>query len=96
MTHVITSRCVGTLDAACTSVCPMDCIAGPVPLETLNAVHRDERATRFGDMQLFVDPDSCIDCAACVAVCPVGAILHEDDVPPEEQDAIARNEAFFA
>ena len=96
MAHVITSRCVGTLETACTTVCPMDCIAGPVPLDVLRALPRAERIARFGSVQLFIDPDSCIDCGACIAVCPVGAIFGDDDVPADEHDAIARNEAFFA
>ena len=30
---------------------------------------------------LYIDPDECIDCGACVPECPVEAIFHEDDVP---------------
>ena len=31
--------------------------------------------------QLYIDPDSCIDCEACVPECPVEAIFHEANVP---------------
>ena len=38
---------------------------------------------REGADMLYIDPDECIDCAACVPECPVEAIFFEDDVPPE-------------
>jgi ferredoxin len=33
------------------------------------------------DMQLYIDPEHCIDCEACVPECPVEAIFHESNVP---------------
>lgn len=42
-----------------------------------------------------IDPDVCIDCGACEAVCPVEAIYSEDEVPEEEETFIQRNAAFF-
>jgi ferredoxin len=33
------------------------------------------------EWQLYIDPDSCIDCEACVPECPVAAIFHEDSIP---------------
>jgi ferredoxin len=45
-----------------------------------------------GDGQmLYIDPEECIDCAACVEECPVQAIYAEDDVPASEQHWIAIN-----
>jgi ferredoxin len=36
----------------------------------------------FGDdTQLYIDPDDCIDCGACVNECPVEAIYMDDNVP---------------
>jgi len=35
------------------------------------------------DSQLVIQPDECIDCMACVDVCPVHAIYAEADLPPE-------------
>lgn len=41
----------------------------------------------IGNM-LIIDPETCIDCDACVAACPVEAIVAEDDVPDEEKEFI--------
>jgi ferredoxin len=30
---------------------------------------------------LYIHPDECIDCGACVPECPVEAIFHETEVP---------------
>jgi len=40
---------------------------------------------------LYIDPDSCIDCGACVPECPVGAIFSKLDVPAKWQPYIALN-----
>ena len=32
---------------------------------------------------LYIDPDECIDCGACIPVCPEEAIFYEDDVPEQ-------------
>ncbi len=32
---------------------------------------------------LYINPDECIDCEACVPECPVEAIFHEDNLPEE-------------
>lgn len=32
---------------------------------------------------LVINPDECIDCAVCIAECPVGAIYDEKDLPAE-------------
>jgi ferredoxin len=35
------------------------------------------------DEMLYIDPETCIDCQACVPVCPVQAIFYADDLPEE-------------
>ncbi len=49
-------------------------------------------AFREADSYLVIDPDECIDCAACVSECPVEAIYADTDVPGEEEEWIDRNE----
>ena len=40
---------------------------------------------------LVIDPDECIDCAACVPECPADAIFADDEVPAEQRDFTAIN-----
>ena len=72
MAHIIAEPCVGTKDTACVEVCPVDCIhPGP-----------DHEASAESE-QLYIDPDTCIDCGLCVDECPVQAIFPEEDLPDE-------------
>jgi ferredoxin len=48
-------------------------------------------AFREGANFLVIAPDECIDCAVCVAECPVDAIFPESEVPPDQQHFIALN-----
>ena len=50
MTHIITSLCLR--DGACMEVCPVECIVPGKPEEEWP--------------WYFIDPDTCIDCGACV------------------------------
>ncbi len=45
--------------------------------------------------QLYIDPDECIDCAACEPECPVEAIFEESEVPSEWNKYIDINAQFF-
>ena len=47
------------------------------------------------DPQLYIDPDECIDCAACAPACPVNAIYFEDDVPADLKQSIAINADYY-
>jgi NAD-dependent dihydropyrimidine dehydrogenase PreA subunit len=92
MAYVITSKCVATCDTACVDVCPVDCIDGPVSVAELRSVSLEQRGARFPGLQMFIDPDPCICCGACVAECPVDAIVQENEASVEDR---ARNGAFF-
>jgi ferredoxin len=46
---------------------------------------------REGEQMLYIAPDTCIDCGACVPECPVDAIYFEDDVPTEQREFISLN-----
>lgn len=55
-----------------TRACPVDCI------------HPKKDEGDFeGAPQLYIDPQECIDCGACVPVCPVPAIFALDDLPTQ-------------
>jgi ferredoxin len=44
-----------------------------------------------GENFLAIDPDVCIDCAACVPVCPTAAIFRDTDVPSKWTEYIELN-----
>jgi ferredoxin len=70
MAYVIAEPCIGTKDTACVDVCPVDCIHP-----------RKDEANYDAEKQLYINPDECIDCGACVPVCPVTAIFALEDLP---------------
>ncbi len=70
MAYVIAEPCIGTKDTACVDACPVDCIHP-----------KKDEAGHSETEQLYIDPVECIDCGACVPVCPVSAIYAGDDLP---------------
>ena len=65
MTYIITSLCLR--DSGCVDVCPVECIVPGKPVEEWP--------------WFYIDPDTCIDCGACIPECPFEAIFVEDEVP---------------
>jgi ferredoxin len=43
------------------------------------------------DEMLYIDNDTCIDCCACVPICPVQAIYAVNELPDDKQHWIAIN-----
>lgn len=43
------------------------------------------------DKMLYIDPDVCIDCSACIPECPVQAIYEGDDIPEDQEKWIEIN-----
>lgn len=77
MPFVITDPCIGTKDTACVDVCPVDCIHP----------RKDEAEFEAASM-LYIHPEECIDCGACVPACPVAAIYDSHDATPASQKAL--------
>lgn len=48
-----------------------------------------------GPDQYYIDPDTCIDCGACEAACPVAAIAFEDDLRDSEKVFLDHAIEFF-
>jgi len=48
-----------------------------------------------GPRMLYIHPDECVDCDACVPVCPVTAIFPEDDLPAEWKQFTKVNAEWF-
>ena len=84
MAYIITEPCIGTKDSACVDVCPVDCIHP----------RKDEGDFEASTM-LFIHPDECIDCGACVPACPVEAIFALDEVPEKWKNYIDINAKHF-
>ena len=76
MAYVIAEPCIGVKDTACVDACPVDCIH-----PKKNTTYEDGRPGLEDVPQLYIDPVECIDCGACVPVCPVSAIFALDDLP---------------
>lgn len=95
MAYIIVEPCKGTCDTSCVEVCPVDCIHGPISLDDVRAVAEGDRATELADIQLFIDPEDCINCGACEPECPVEAIFEEDETPDKWESYIELNAEFF-
>jgi NAD-dependent dihydropyrimidine dehydrogenase PreA subunit len=44
---------------------------------------------------LYIHPDECIDCGACVPACPVEAIFALDETPRKWESFISRNADYY-
>ncbi len=84
MAYVIAEPCIGTKDRACVDACPVDCIHP-----------KKDEAGYSESVQLFIDPVECIDCGACVPVCPVSAIYAGDDLPEKWAEEQVKNASHF-
>lgn len=82
MTFVISHGCCN--DGSCITVCPVQCIR-PRP--------GDPDFT--SSEQLYIDPETCIDCGACQDECPVEAIHSDWDLPEELGEYLAINAEYF-
>ena len=45
----------------------------------------------YDDQMLYIDPDVCIDCSACIPECPVQAIFEEGDLAEDQEKWIEIN-----
>ena len=96
MAFIIAEPCVGTCDTSCVEVCPVDCIKGPLEVDEIKQIQLSGDTAKLANIQLYIDPDICIDCGACEPECPVEAIFEEDDTPAQWTDFIQKNADHFA
>ena len=47
------------------------------------------------DKMLYIDPEECIDCGACVPACPVRAIFANNEIPEKWNHFIEINADYF-
>ncbi len=84
MAYVITQPCINTKDTACVNVCPVD------------GIHPTKNEALYEKVeQMYIDPDTCIDCGACVPECPVSAIYAEADVPDNMKSFVQKNADWY-
>jgi NAD-dependent dihydropyrimidine dehydrogenase PreA subunit len=49
----------------------------------------------LAERSAYIQPDECIDCGACVPVCPVNAILYQEDLSAADQHFLSRQAEVF-
>lgn len=84
MPFIITDPCIETKDTACVDVCPVDCIHP----------RKDEPEYEAATM-MYIHPEECIDCGACVPACPVAAIYESVDATPSHQKDLIEANAVY-
>jgi ferredoxin len=93
MSYIIGSKCVGCIDGSCLKVCPVDCIDGPINIKKVDKMTEEERVGK----QLYINPDVCIDCGACLPECPVDAIHPTEEwaIKDGELEYVNKNYEFY-
>ena len=82
MAYVIVDTC--TKDMECVPACPVDCI------------HPKEDEAGFAEAtMLYIHPTECIDCGACIPVCPSNSIYILEELPAELAHFAAKNAAYY-
>ena len=97
MSYIIGNPCVSCIDASCVNVCPVDCIHGPIKTDdsardAFNLTDEERQGK-----QLYINPDDCIKCGACVPECPVDAIYRteEEAIKAGDEISVHKNYEFF-
>jgi len=55
----------------------------------VNCIYSSDEAEQY-----YINPDECIDCAACEVACPVTAIFYEADLPAKWHGYIELNRTW--
>jgi len=63
---------------------------GCVDVCPMDCIHGNDQ-----DTMLYIDPDDCIDCGACIPACPVNAIFVDNEVPEKWREYIKINADYF-
>lgn len=98
MSYIIGKACDGVCDTACVTVCPVDCINGPISVdgrgnEVIGMGEEDKKG-----VQLYINPEECILCGACIPECPVDAIFESEGETLDAEgndDSVHKNYEFY-
>jgi len=82
MAYVIVDTC--TKDNLCVEACPVDCIHP-----------KQDESDYEAAAQLFIDPEACIDCGACIPVCPTNSIYILEELPADKAEFAGKNAAYY-
>lgn len=82
MAFVVTDAC--SKDYLCVDECSTGAIAPSAA---------DPAAEKVS--QVYINPDECIDCGNCVAVCEHSAIFAADELPADKAQFAEANQAYF-
>ena len=97
MAFIIGKACVDCMDTACAAACPVDCIHGPINPEGSGGEVEAQGREAFPGGQLYINPDVCINCGACLPECPVDAIHPNEEwaIKDGELDYVNKNYEFY-
>ena len=98
MSYIIGKACDGVCDTVCVEVCPVDCIHGPIDIEGRGMEVDGMSKEELKGKQLYINPEECIDCGACLPECPVQAIFADEDETIEKEgndESVKKNYEFF-
>jgi NAD-dependent dihydropyrimidine dehydrogenase PreA subunit len=82
MAHVITDSC--QKDMLCLDSCPSEAIRPT----------KDEPAYETVT-QLYINPEECMDCGACISECPTNSIFAAEELPADKAEFAEKNAAYF-
>jgi len=98
MSYIIGKPCDGVCDTVCVEVCPVDCINGPIDIDGLGREVERMSLEELVGKQLYINPDECIDCGACLPECPVDAIYTSEDetiLSEGDDSSVKKNYEFY-
>jgi len=82
MAFVVTDGC--EKDFLCVEECATGAIAPAAADDAAGTVN-----------QVYINPDECIDCGSCAAICPQEAIFASYELPDDKADFAEKNQAYF-
>lgn len=97
MSFIIGNKCISCVDGACLTVCPVDCINGPIHIDDMGVSVKSMTDEEKIGKQLYINPAECILCGACVPECPVDAIYRDENeaISLNDEVSIQRNYEFY-
>ena len=98
MSYIIGNKCVSVCDTACVHVCPVDCMNGPIDINGLGQEVENMSEEEKHGLQLYINPEECIDCGACVPECPVDAIFEDEEATIRAEgndESVKKNYEFY-